>query len=519
MENATALTTAAAGAAGAAATGGRAPTLTQVALFLVWLAASVSWAGLSFLLWRRERATHAHTIDYQLVSRSEEGEGERQAERVETPKDAKVPHWQDVQKICEFLRSIAVFGLIMYFFYLGDYQKVFPRGDRTYSRDWFIFIFIVIFGFSYTTRTHQKDDTLLNRDQTEEWKGWMQTMFVFYHYFKAGEVYNAIRVFIASYVWMTGFGNFLYFQKRKDFSIIRVLKMLFRLNFMVVFVCATVDTEYLLYYICPMHTFWFFVVYIFMYIGQTHNDNPRFMYTKFAVLFSLCVLIWDVPSVGETIFRPFYFILGYEGSLHEWMFRSGLDHFATPFGMLTAYHFDGICRFLTNFSDQVEPARRYGNMFGLGAVCAVVIGLWYNFVYCHDKFTYNTIHPYTSFIPISVYVILRNVTPTLRSYYLSLFSWLGKITLETYLSQLHIYMQSSAKDLIVYIPGYPLVNFVLATAIYVYMSYTVFHLTTDMNNFLFPSDLKQIGIQWAGVGVIVAVSYGFAAIAYPMFID
>lgn len=32
-------------------------------------------------------------------------------------------------------------------------------------------------------------------------------MFVWYHYFAAEEWYNWIRVYIACYVWMTGFGE------------------------------------------------------------------------------------------------------------------------------------------------------------------------------------------------------------------------------------------------------------------------------------------------------------------------
>jgi len=35
------------------------------------------------------------------------------------------------------------------------------------------------------------------------------------------EIYNAVRVFIACYVWVTGFGNFSYYYKKKDFSIAR----------------------------------------------------------------------------------------------------------------------------------------------------------------------------------------------------------------------------------------------------------------------------------------------------------
>ncbi len=54
-------------------------------------------------------------------------------------------------------------------------------------------------------------DDLLNRDQTEEWKGWMQFVFLLYHYYHAEEVYNSIRVMITCYVWMTGFGNFSFF--------------------------------------------------------------------------------------------------------------------------------------------------------------------------------------------------------------------------------------------------------------------------------------------------------------------
>lgn len=49
----------------------------------------------------------------------------------------------------------------------------------------------------------------------------LQVLFLMYHYFAAAEIYNAIRVFIAAYVWMTGFGNFSYYYVRKDFSLAR----------------------------------------------------------------------------------------------------------------------------------------------------------------------------------------------------------------------------------------------------------------------------------------------------------
>jgi hypothetical protein len=84
------------------------------------------------------------------------------------------------------------------------------------------------------------DKAFLNRLQTEEWKGtapqtvcvvvdhslgMMQVAFVWYHLFDSAATYNLIRVFVASYVWMTGFGNFMFFQSKQDFSLLRIVKV------------------------------------------------------------------------------------------------------------------------------------------------------------------------------------------------------------------------------------------------------------------------------------------------------
>lgn len=108
----------------------------------------------------------------------------------------------------DFLSSVAVFGSIMFFYFLCDDAHYFPASERTYSRDLFFFLTLVLFGVAAGFTRKETADKILNREQTEEWKGWMQVMFVWYHYFKAAETYNAIRVFIAAYVWMTGFGEY-----------------------------------------------------------------------------------------------------------------------------------------------------------------------------------------------------------------------------------------------------------------------------------------------------------------------
>ena len=106
-----------------------------------------------------------------------------------------------------FLQSIAILGFIMFFYYLCDNNHYFAATERTYSRDLFWFLFLLLVAVAAGLTRKETPDKILNREQTEEWKGWMQVMFVWYHYFKAAETYNAIRVFIAAYVWMTGFGK------------------------------------------------------------------------------------------------------------------------------------------------------------------------------------------------------------------------------------------------------------------------------------------------------------------------
>ena len=70
---------------------------------------------------------------------------------------------------------------------------------------------------------------------------------------------------------------------------------------------------------------------------------------------------------------------------------------------------------------------------------------------------YNMWHPFTSFIPIVCYVILRNCTEQLRSKYLHVFTYMGRVTLETYVLQFHIWMKTtgingSPKTLMMIIP-------------------------------------------------------------------
>ena len=69
----------------------------------------------------------------------------------------------------------------------------------------------ILIGFSWVETVKEKDAFPLHRRQTNEWKGWMQVAFVMYHYTYAEPLFAIIRVFVSAYVWMTGFGNGIFF--------------------------------------------------------------------------------------------------------------------------------------------------------------------------------------------------------------------------------------------------------------------------------------------------------------------
>jgi len=394
-----------------------------------------------------------------------------------------------------------------------DYQRSSRHGDdTTYT--------------SFTTATTmggtfvQAADTapcndVLNRAQTDEWKGWMQLIFLLYHYYHATEIYNAIRVMITCYVWLTGFGNFTFFYTQRDYSLVRVLQMIFRLNFLVVFLSMSQGTTYILYYICPLHTYFFMVVYLTMRVSRHLNYSKFGLRFKMAVLALITYLIWDV-DLG--IFRMMHFAflnkrptLGApNGELWEWYFRTALDHWSTFLGMIFAADLP----IVSLFYRKLEALPWYRCWLGKGSVGVVLLaalGMWASGPFQQEKVVYNFSHPFFGFIPLVTYVYFRNITPSLRSHGVKLLQEIGKTTLETYLMQHHIWLTSDAKTLLTVIPGYPKVNALVVTLVYFYTSRKLYGLTLSLKTMLLPNnDLKSCRRSMVALVAIVLLFQGLA---------
>ncbi|KAI2503830.1 10 TM Acyl Transferase domain found in Cas1p [Fragilaria crotonensis] len=433
------------------------------------------------------------------------------------------------------LHHLTIFGVILFYAYICEYHPPFPHSNKSYDRDEFLFLCtLLMVASAYTWKRNDPDEPLnpprgqvvpsndkteiLNRNQTEEWKGWMQFVFLLYHYYHAEETYNLVRILITCYVWMTGFGNFSFFYLTGDFGLVRVLQMLWRLNFLVVFLCMTQGTTYILYYICLLHTYYFLMVYATMRLFKEVNHTKWGIRIKLGVLAGIILFVWDFNTV---LFRLIHFpflgekpILGADsGSMWEWYFRSSLDHWSTFLGMIFALNFP----ITSLFFRKLEAQSLAWEIMAKGAVGLALFGafwVWLKGPFQQGKVEYNQTNAYFGFIPLITYIYFRNLTPWLRAHSMELLHQIGKTTLETYLMQHHIWLTSNAKSLLTLVPGWPKVNMLLVTLIYFIVARKLHHLTLYLRGIVLPDNSKRKCL--INISIMFGIIFGYFALAFSL---
>lgn len=144
-------------------------TIHQKSLFLIWIGVTVFW------LCRKARNYFTQKIiavTYNDVT--DIGGTNQKAPATNKTAKPKPATFDDA------LSAVFIFGCVMIYFFMCDYVHIFPKTNRTYKRGLFVFLCIALTTVAIVFTSRETiGNTLLNRDQTEEWRGWMQVCFLF----------------------------------------------------------------------------------------------------------------------------------------------------------------------------------------------------------------------------------------------------------------------------------------------------------------------------------------------------
>ncbi|TAQ87870.1 hypothetical protein B7494_g3802 [Chlorociboria aeruginascens] len=365
----------------------------------------------------------------------------------------------------EVFAALTIFTLVICFCFYADRTQLFEKGHKQFQkRDFLLACLAVAFAGLFSVRKNRgvtkveaplrlPEHRFLSRDQTDEWKGWMQFFILIYHYTHASRilwVYEVVRLLVASYLFMTGFGHTLYFMKTDDYSLRRVASVLLRNNLLSCILSYMMRTDYLFYYFAPLVSFWFLVIYFTLKIGRDGNSDLNFLFCKILCSALVTTAFIKIPGILEVASSILRYCCGISWDMEEWRFRVFLDMYIVYVGVITAVLYQRLHGVMTSSplsscsrNAILQPTTIYLYLFR--SICILVSAIllpvfWILTRRSPNKADYNWWQPYISFIPILSFVTLRNSHRVLRSHHSKVFAWLGRCSSETYVLQYHIWL-------------------------------------------------------------------------------
>lgn len=227
---------------------------------------------------------------------------------------------------------------------------------------------------------------------------------------------------------------------------------------------------------------WFLIIYTTMAVGSQRNGQIAFLLAK--IVTSACLVTWFMrePWLLETIFEILRQACGIHWSAREWAFRVNLDLWIVYTGMIAALAVIKIREY--RLTEHQHWPLVYKVSIGISSVAI----LWFFAfeLYQESKFTYNHWHPYISSIPVLAFIVLRNANVVLRSTFSPVFAFIGRCSLETFVIQYHLWLAGDTKGVLLVVPGtrWRPINFLITTAMFVYVSDRMADATTDITSWI-----------------------------------
>jgi hypothetical protein len=249
---------------------------------------------------------------------------------------------------------LAVIASVMCYCFFADRSQLFNKVHKLFNQTEFVSLCGIFLVFGLLTVRKSEDvpqrknsnevvglssQPFLSRDQTNEWKGWMQIIVLLYHWTGASKelwIYILVRLIVASYLFLTGYGHAMYFTERGDYSVRRVAAVLIRLNLLTIALSYQMYTNYLFYFAAPLASFWFLIIYATFRFGRELNANPGFLLGKLAFSATITVLVHTQAQPLNFLFWLLRATCGIHWNATEWRSRVFLDGFIVYVGALVA---------------------------------------------------------------------------------------------------------------------------------------------------------------------------------------
>ena len=199
-----------------------------------------------------------------------------------------------------------------------------------------------------------------------------------------------------------------------DFSSVRFLSVMWRLNVSALFLLLALDNTYVLYYIVPLHTIYFVMVFAVM---RARKHLSARAWVTLAVTFAAIYVVWDISGVFHLLWGWLDLVDGGLFVGHEWHFRTGLDHFSALMGMAFAAVTPQFSAWLESWEKKNISTMQAAVV--KGAVCLALVAatlLWAVPFAALPKNQYNLAHPFFVILPITTYCLLVRTRPAARCY-------------------------------------------------------------------------------------------------------
>ncbi|KMQ93180.1 cas1 domain-containing protein 1 [Lasius niger] len=358
----------------------------------------------------------------------------------------------------------------------------FMKENKYYSEFsfWLPLGYILALGLFFT-EDRERGPRVLNREQTDEWRGLMQAVVLIYHVTGAKNVlpiYMYLRLINSAYLFLSGYGHFYYFWQTGDVSLVRFARAISILPFCTIGVIL-VSSD------------------LFSGLATTQNIFRKFsgIWTESLAVFCFetagsCVDNYYTIYVRAQVFFEKVFVtrpwkalfVTTDDDIREWWSRWRVDRYSVVWGL--------------TFGAGLVALQRLDHIPGtaLSSVLALISLIAYTTftILCHSVSECEEIHSYVAFIPIIGYIALRNASLALRGKHSALLAGLGRISLETLVAQGHIWLAADSHGVLVLLPRFPVLNLLVTSFIFICASHEIHRLTHVLAPYAVPNDWKLV---------------------------